>query len=196
MRYLSDATMVPREHSQVSLQFPPRGGVSQFFRCEAPFLLWHEIECRIMPLTPAQKPRTPPRFKLLRRRRRILAWAFSDTPCRGNLGAAADHQQRDKRPPSERLRWGKVWPIRHRPFAARSREASGYQSGGKQSFASPSRRLFRRQVRAGSTPHRVRNGCACRGALAMGLHRAKATHLPSEYPAESHLDSKSNRKGT
>jgi len=28
IRYLLDATMVPREHSQVSLQFPPRGGVS------------------------------------------------------------------------------------------------------------------------------------------------------------------------
>jgi hypothetical protein len=51
--------MVPREHSQVSLQFPPRGGVSKFFRCEAPFLLRHEIECRITPSLPAQKALTP-----------------------------------------------------------------------------------------------------------------------------------------
>src|SRR5713101_8168652 len=42
-----------------------------------------------------------------------------------------------------------------------------YPSGGKQSFASASRRLFRGQVRAGSTPNRVRNWCAYRGAFAM-----------------------------
>src|ERR1017187_9005330 len=40
--------------------YPPRGGVSKFFRCEAPFLLRHEIECRITPSLPAQKPWTPP----------------------------------------------------------------------------------------------------------------------------------------
>src|SRR5450755_2443739 len=52
-RYLSDIRMVPREHSQVSLQFPLRGGVSKFSRCEAPFLLRREIECRITPSIPA-----------------------------------------------------------------------------------------------------------------------------------------------
>src|SRR5208282_5478721 len=40
--------------------YPSRGGVSKFFRCEAPFLLRHEIECRITPSLPAQKPWTPP----------------------------------------------------------------------------------------------------------------------------------------
>src|ERR1700687_6069804 len=54
---------------------------------------------------PHRSPGLHPSRKLLRRRlHRILAWAFSDTPCGGNLGTAADHQQRDKRPPSERLR--------------------------------------------------------------------------------------------
>src|ERR1035437_217110 len=43
--------------------YPPRGGVSQFFRCEAPFLLHHEIECRITPSLPAQKALTPPRLQ-------------------------------------------------------------------------------------------------------------------------------------
>src|ERR1700688_2765589 len=62
-RYLSDTRMSPREHSQVSPQFPPRGGVSQFFRCEAPFLLRHEIECRITPSLLAQKALTPPRLQ-------------------------------------------------------------------------------------------------------------------------------------
>src|SRR5260370_6141485 len=41
--------------------YPPRGGVSKFFRCEAPFLLRREIEVRIMPSPPAQKRWTPPR---------------------------------------------------------------------------------------------------------------------------------------
>ncbi len=36
------------------------GAVSKFSRCEAPFLLRHEIECRITPSLPAQKPWTPP----------------------------------------------------------------------------------------------------------------------------------------
>src|SRR5258706_6859396 len=35
--------MLPPEHPQVSLQFPPRGGVSKFFRCEAPPLLQFAI---------------------------------------------------------------------------------------------------------------------------------------------------------
>src|SRR5450631_1730674 len=55
--------MFPREHSQVSPQFPPMGGVSQFFRCEAPFLLRHEIECRITPSLLAQKALTPPQLQ-------------------------------------------------------------------------------------------------------------------------------------
>ena len=39
-----------------------------------------------------------PSCKLLRSRlHRIVAWTFSDTPRRGNLGAAADHQQREVR---------------------------------------------------------------------------------------------------
>src|SRR5208282_5497460 len=37
-RYLLDARMVPQERCQVSPQFPRRGGVSKFFRCEAPRL--------------------------------------------------------------------------------------------------------------------------------------------------------------
>src|ERR1700694_5033030 len=80
-----------------------------------------------------------------------------------------------------------------------NKEDGVYPSGGKQSFASASRRLFRGQVRAVSTSNRVRNWCACRVAFAKGLHGAKARLLPPEYPAESHLDSKrdskSNRKG-
>src|ERR1019366_2753239 len=40
--------------------YPRRGGVSKFFRCEAPFLLRHKIECRITPSLPAQKALTPP----------------------------------------------------------------------------------------------------------------------------------------
>src|SRR6202453_5444946 len=43
--------------------YPPRGGVSKFSRCKAPFLSRHEIECRIMPSLPAQKPSTPPRLR-------------------------------------------------------------------------------------------------------------------------------------
>jgi uncharacterized protein GlcG (DUF336 family) len=39
------------------------GGVSKFSRCEAPFLLQYEIECRITPSLPAQKPWTPRRFQ-------------------------------------------------------------------------------------------------------------------------------------
>src|ERR1039458_1762368 len=44
----------------VHLHDPKRGGVSQFFRCEAPFLLHHEIECGITPSLPARKALTPP----------------------------------------------------------------------------------------------------------------------------------------
>src|SRR6202167_2767379 len=40
--------------------YPPRGGVSKFFRCEAPFLHHHEIEWTIMPSLPVQKPWIPP----------------------------------------------------------------------------------------------------------------------------------------
>src|SRR5216683_447553 len=46
-----------------ALQHPRRGGVSTFSRCEAPFLLRHEIECRITPSLPAQKPQTPPQLQ-------------------------------------------------------------------------------------------------------------------------------------
>src|SRR5580704_15096058 len=35
----------------------------EFFRCEAPFLLLHEIECGITPSLPLQKPWTPPRLQ-------------------------------------------------------------------------------------------------------------------------------------
>ncbi len=45
----------------VYLHDPIRGGVSKFFRCEAPFLLRHEIEWTIMLSLRAQKPWTPPR---------------------------------------------------------------------------------------------------------------------------------------
>src|SRR5882672_7077212 len=49
--------LVPKEPKQL----PIRGGVSTFFRCEAPFWRCQEIECRIMPSPPARKPWTPPR---------------------------------------------------------------------------------------------------------------------------------------
>src|SRR5580704_17054281 len=42
---------------------PSRGGVSKFFRCEAPFLLRHELECRITPSPASQKALTPPRLR-------------------------------------------------------------------------------------------------------------------------------------
>src|SRR5208283_2054600 len=45
----------------VYLHDPIRGGVSKFFRCEAPFLHHHEIEWTIMPSLRAQKPWTPAR---------------------------------------------------------------------------------------------------------------------------------------
>src|SRR5450755_3962943 len=41
--------------------YPSRGGVSKFFRCEAPFLLRHEIEVRIMPSPLVLKRWTPRR---------------------------------------------------------------------------------------------------------------------------------------
>src|SRR5208282_6713185 len=62
-------------------RFPKRGGVSKFFRCKAPFLLRHEIECRITPSLPAQKPWTPPLRLILR----IFIWAFTDAQRRGDL---------------------------------------------------------------------------------------------------------------
>src|ERR1035438_2879387 len=46
--------------SEGTKQLPSRGGVSTYFRCEAPFLLRREIECRITPSLPAQKALTPP----------------------------------------------------------------------------------------------------------------------------------------
>src|SRR5208283_1131781 len=54
-----------------SARTDPRGGygesriptATKFFRCEAPFLLRHEIECRITPSLPAQTPWTPPRLR-------------------------------------------------------------------------------------------------------------------------------------
>src|SRR5271169_3637369 len=49
--------------SEGTKQLPSRGGVSTFTRCEAPFLLRHEIECRITPSLPAPKPWTPPRLQ-------------------------------------------------------------------------------------------------------------------------------------
>src|ERR1044072_5233533 len=49
--------------TKVSGQFPIRGGVSTFFRCEAPFLQCHEIERRIMTLPLEQKSWTPPRLQ-------------------------------------------------------------------------------------------------------------------------------------
>jgi hypothetical protein len=39
------------------------GDLPQFFRCEAPFLLRHELECTITPSAPAQKALTPPRLR-------------------------------------------------------------------------------------------------------------------------------------
>jgi hypothetical protein len=59
---------------------------SQFFRCEAPFLLRHETECRITPSPLAQKPWTPPCYKLLCRLiRRTIARPLTATQCRRNL---------------------------------------------------------------------------------------------------------------
>src|ERR1700686_5055438 len=52
----SETHRVPKEPKQL----PSRDGVSKFFRCEAPFLLRHEIECRITPSLPAQGALTPP----------------------------------------------------------------------------------------------------------------------------------------
>jgi len=58
--------------------------VSQFFRCEAPFFLRHEI--RIMPSPVAQKLWTPPGYKLpCRLLGRTIGRAFTDTQRRGNL---------------------------------------------------------------------------------------------------------------
>src|ERR1700722_10492889 len=45
--------------SEGTKQLPSRGGVSKFFRCEAPFLHHHEIEWTIMPSLRAQKPWAP-----------------------------------------------------------------------------------------------------------------------------------------
>ena len=60
-----------------------RGGVSKFFRCEAPFLHHHEIEWTIMPSLRAQKPWTPPRLQAsLRLLRRTIARAFTHTQSR------------------------------------------------------------------------------------------------------------------
>ena len=47
----------------VYLHDPRRGGVSKFFRCEAPFWHHHEIDGRITPSPPAQKAWIPPRLQ-------------------------------------------------------------------------------------------------------------------------------------
>lgn len=178
--------MVPREHSQVSLQFPPRGGVSTFSRCEAPFLHCHKIECRIVPSTPFHRSRgLHPRCKVLcRRRRRALARAFTDTQRRGNPESTADHTQRDNdlhRSAFDAAKSGRC--DIGRPLDGIT-GTGAYPSGGEQAFASASRRPFCGQVRAESKSNRVRNWCAGRSAFAIGLHEARASHSPPEYPAE------------